>query len=63
MIVFWEEIDAQCSESDVPQDGLTSVARGVTDGFMELCKIKILNPVGWISGPSLYMMILGLSRL
>jgi hypothetical protein len=28
MIVFWEEIGAQCSESDVPQYGLNSVARG-----------------------------------
>lgn len=45
MIVFWEEIDAHCCESDVSQDGLNSIARGVTDdGFMELCRIKILIP-------------------
>lgn len=40
MTVFWEERNVQCSEKCVPQAGLNSVARGVIDGFIELCKIK-----------------------
>lgn len=41
--VLGKETDAQCSASHVPHDGLDSVARGVTDGVIELCKIMILE--------------------